>query len=129
MGGSERVCCDVWHTGALALCVLPISSRAGQAHGDKMAGWLQALSIKSGEGSSASSLPAKLGAGQFEQSTGRACNKAEADREGAWQTAAGKCPLAIMPTSTWLGNPASPAALSTIPGELTRLHTPMVLLA
>lgn len=52
VGGNEPVCWDAGHTGALARSVLPVSSRAGQACSDKMAGWLRALSTNSGEGSS-----------------------------------------------------------------------------
>lgn len=52
VGGNELVCWDTGHTRALECCILPVSSWAGQARGDKMVGWLQALSTSSGEGSS-----------------------------------------------------------------------------
>lgn len=56
VGGDEPVCWGVGHTGARACCVLPVSSREGQACKDKMAGWPWALSTRSGEGGSEPSL-------------------------------------------------------------------------
>lgn len=94
-------------------CILPVSSRAGQAGRDKMAGGLWALSTGSGEGSSEPPLCLQSGEQRgFEKSASRAYNMAEACRDGAQQRVAGKHPLAIMPTSTLMADQSGSLGLS-----------------